>query len=233
MPVDDDEGLESPRWMRQMKAMQDLVNPPWLRQMQALQDAVNPPWLRQMQALQDAAKPPWLRQMQAFQEPIAPRLRETMTLGASAALLTRSVLPGVGRDFISAALFSVTSSILGRSVESIARAFPSRSTLAAEALSALAGLKLQGPTSQFLSTDNTLLVSSLASLQGAIDTSQSQEELSNGSPTQSKKLFKSSLRCVGGPAARRSTFPRWSVFCPSSSVSLHCVYLTCKFAMQS
>src|SRR5690606_1099999 len=90
----------NPHWMRQMTAMQNLLNPPWLRQMRAFQDAVNPPWLRQMRALETVLNPPSFRQPRALQAATASRLHETMTLGASAALLTRSMLPGIGRDSV-------------------------------------------------------------------------------------------------------------------------------------
>jgi hypothetical protein len=58
--------FDDPPWLKQMKALEDIINPPWLKQMEAI---INPPWLKQMKALEDIINPPWLKQMEAIINP--------------------------------------------------------------------------------------------------------------------------------------------------------------------
>lgn len=91
---------------------------------------------------------------------------------AAAAINARGLLPNIGLNRITTAIEKVASTLLGKTINTVALAFPSQSFIASEALSALAGLKLQPEFAH----DGTF-VGSLATLQDAFDKSEDDADL--------------------------------------------------------
>lgn len=190
------ERIANPPWLRRMRRIEEIVTSPVIRQMKAVQDMTRPmraieevvtsPVIRQMkaaqEAFQDMVNPPWLRKEKELQDMLhPPAIRHLKgiheNLRAGAALHAKSFFPHIDSDNITSALSAVASSPLGRTIDMVARTFPSRSMLASEALSALTGLKLRGEMASMQLDRDAPFVSSLADLQNALETSEDGDAL--------------------------------------------------------